>query len=247
MPEALERLLAGFAAHLRDPAHAPAPAGMDPRRLQVYRELYLNNLESLLSGNFPVLRRTLGDAAWRRLCDDFARDHRARSPLFTEIGREFLDYLDERDPAALPPWLPELAHYEWIELDLLLDGAPLPPHLPDGDLLAGTPVPSPAVRLLGYRWPVHRIGPDFQPEAPPPAPTWLLAHRRDGQVRFAELSPLAARLVALLGEAGAGSGRRTLERLAAEAGASAREAFLQDGAQLLYRLREQGTILGTAP
>lgn len=246
MPETLHQALAAFAAHLRDPAHAPAPAGIDPRRLQVYRRLYANNLAALLSGNFPVIRRTLGEAAWRELLDGFARDHRAHSPLFTEIGREFVGYLGARDPASLPAWLPELAHYEWIELDLQLDDTAPPPHAPDGDLLAGTPLLAPWLRVLGYRWPVHRIGPDFRPDTPPAQPTWLLARRETGQVRFAELSPLVARLLALLGETDAGSGGHTLARLADEAAPDDRDGFLREGAQLLRRLREQGAILGTA-
>lgn len=254
MPEPLHATLAGFAAHLRDPAGAPPPPGIDPRRLQVYRQLYANTLETLLAGNFPVLRRTLEDAAWHALVDGFGRDHRARSPLFTEIGQEFIDYLGSLDPATLPPWLPELAHYEWIELELLLDGRAPAAHAPDSDsgsspgqaLLDGIPVLSPALRVLGYRWPVHRIGPDFRPDTPPPAPTWLLARRQAGQVRFAELSPLAARLLALLGEAGAGSGAQVLARLADEAAPSDRGAFLDEGAQLLRRLHRQGVVLGIA-
>ncbi|MFT4246453.1 MAG: putative DNA-binding domain-containing protein [Pseudomonas sp.] len=242
----MRQTLTAFAAHLRDPAGAPAPAGIDPRRLQVYRRLYANNLEALLAGNFPVLRRTLDDAAWRRLLDGFARDHRARSPLFTEIGQEFIDYLTGLDPASLPPWLLELAHYEWIELELQLDDTVPAPHAPDGDLLAGIPVLSPSIRVLGYHWPVHRIGPDFQPDTPPPVPTWLLAHRDAARVRFAELSALTARLLELLGEPDAGSGAQVLARLADEARPGDRDAFLDEGAQLLLRLHRQGTILGCA-
>ncbi len=39
----LEDLQRRFAAHLRDPATAPAPEGIEDRRLQVYRELFFDN------------------------------------------------------------------------------------------------------------------------------------------------------------------------------------------------------------
>ena len=61
----------------------------------------------------------------------------------------------------------------------------MPPHDPQGDLLDGMPVASPLAWPLAYTWPVHRIGPDFQPDAPPSDPTLLLL-RRDaaGDVHF---------------------------------------------------------------
>ena len=57
-----QKLQYAFAAHLRDPAAHPAPAGIEDRRLQIYRELFYNNVEGLLASNFPVIRRVLGDA-----------------------------------------------------------------------------------------------------------------------------------------------------------------------------------------
>src|SRR5687768_18356808 len=80
--------------HLRDPEGVPAPAGIEARRLAVYRDLLFNNIEGLLAGNFPVIRRMLGDERWRTLARAFYRDHRCATPLFPEIAREFLRYLD---------------------------------------------------------------------------------------------------------------------------------------------------------
>src|SRR5262245_6273043 len=94
-----------FAAHLRDPAHAPSPEGIEPRRMAVYSELFFNNIESLIAANFPVIR-TLYDAdAWRDLVRAFYRDHRCHTPLFTDIAREFIRYLETRaeDRAGDPP------------------------------------------------------------------------------------------------------------------------------------------------
>ena len=41
---------AAFAAHLRDPEAHPAPPGIEPRRMAVYRELFFNNIAGLLGG-----------------------------------------------------------------------------------------------------------------------------------------------------------------------------------------------------
>ncbi len=246
----LREQLHAFAAHLRDPAAHPPPPGIEDRRLAVYRELFLNNIRGLLASNFPVIRKTLGEHRWNALVSDFHAHHRCRTPLFPEIGQEFLAFLQQREAggAGDPPWLPELAHYEWVELALQIDDAALPPHDPAGDLLAGVPVRSPLAWPLAYRWPVQTIGPRNIPTTPPAQPTLLLVRRDgDGGIRFSELSPLVYRLLELLGEGLGRSGRALLEQLADEAQADERGAFLQQGARMLARLREEATLLGTAP
>jgi hypothetical protein len=161
MAESLRELQFRFAAHLRDPQRQPPPAQIDPRRLQVYRELYFNNIQSLLAANFPVIASTLGEERWLPLVRAFCREHCAHTPLFPEIGQEFIHFLDQQPVRADAPWLLELAHYEWIELALKISDAPLPAHDPAGDLLAQAPVLSPWCRALAYTWPVHRIAPDY--------------------------------------------------------------------------------------
>lgn len=235
--------------HLRDPQHVPAPPGIEDRRLAIYRELLANNIESLLAGNFPVIRRTLGAARWQALVRDFYRDHRSQTPLFPEIAREFLRYLESL-PELDPPFLRELAHYEWVELALQISEARIEDvaHDPHGDLLARAPVVSPLAWPLAYRWPVHWLGPDCQPAAPPDAVTCLLLRREaDGNVRFSELSALAYRLLTLLEEQPQASGREQLLALAQEAGIPADDTFLAQGRELLEQMRGNGTLLGTLP
>ena len=140
-----------------------------------------------------------------------------------------------------PPWLPELAHYEWIELDLQLRD-----DTPDDDT-DGNPerefALAPLVRPLAYAWPVHRIGPAYRPTTPPDAPTLLLA-RRDaaGDVRFSELSPLVFRLLELLDERVHRTGTGVVGQLADEAGRAGDTAFLQDAADMLGRLVDEGIV-----
>lgn len=232
--------------HLRDPSTV-APGGIDDRRLGVYRELLHNNIRSLLSGNFPVIQATLGEDAWRALVREFFATHRSRTPLFTEIGREFIAFLEQRTAeAGDPPWLAELAHYEWVELALQISDV-MPPLLDaDGDLLEGIPMVSPQAWALAYQWPVHRIGPTYRPTQPADAPTLLLVRRDvDGNVRFAQLSPLAFRLLQRLSANESGSGRDVLVALAQEAEATDIPGFIREGAGMLARMHAEGTLLGT--
>ena len=232
--------------HLRDPDHVPAPAGLAPQRVAVYRDLLFNNIDTLLAGNFPVIRRTLGDERWHALVRAFFRDHRCATPLFPEIAREFLRYLDGVEPLD-PPFLRELAHYEWVELALQIAVVePTPADLrPDGDLLEGAPMLSPLAWPLAYAWPVPELGPDHQPGSPPTSPTLLMLRREpDGDVRFSRLSPLAFRLAQRLGESPQLSGREQLHALATEAGIDELPDFIAQGLALLEQFRQTGVVLG---
>ena len=234
-----------LARHLRDPdAHAPPP-GIEARRLRVYRELFFNNIQSLLGSGFPVIHEILGEARWKELVQAFYAGYRSRTPLFTQIAVEFVTFLEERaDTLGVPPWLPELAHYESVEQALFVSDAQPPEHDPEGDLLDGVPLLSPLALPLAYRWPVAEIGRSHVPDAPPAEPTTLLVHRDAAhQVHFARIAPLAYRLLASL-QANPTTGREHLAALAAEIGADPAQVQAH-GLLLLQQLRAQGVVLGT--
>ena len=237
-----------FAAHLRDPANNPAPAGIEDRRLKIYRELFYNNVEGFLSTAFPVIRSLYSDERWHAMARDFFARHRCEDPQFHRIPAEFLGYLDEeRQAAGDPPFLQELAHYEWVELDLSVATDRLSPELaePNGDLLEGVPVVSPLARALAYDWPVHRIAADHLPEAPGEQPTYLIVYRdRADKVGFMEANAVTARLLQLLEDEPA-SGREQLLRLAEELQHPDPDQVLAFGAQMLADLRARDILLGS--
>ncbi len=243
-----------FAAHLRNPDSAPPPPDIEDRRLAIYRELFYNSLEGLLAGNFPVLRRLLDDTLWHATVRSFYRDFRCQTPLFPEIGREFLQYLQTRvgndadaEQAPLPAWTLELAHYEWVEL--ALDIAEEPDAVacdPAGDLIDGAPLRNPLAWPLAYRWPVHALGGDAALDVAPEHPTFLLVLREEGgSVRFKSLSPVTFRLLQVIDANPSSSGRTHLEALAVEANSDDVEAFVAAGTRMLDALRVSGAILGT--
>lgn len=241
-----------FAAHLRDPDRCPPPADIEPRRLQVYRDLIFNNLAGLIRTGYPVLCGLLGAARVDRLVRDFIARHRAETPYFLEISREFLAYLQqEYEPEAGDPhYLIELAHYEWVELALAIAATELPREgvNPAGDLLRGCPVLSPLAWSLCYSYPVHRLGPEFQPAAPPPQPTYLVVYRnRADQVRFLEINAVTARLLQLLmpGSGQEMTGEQVLRSIADELRHPDPAAVVAGGAAVLVELRALDVVLGT--
>ena len=73
-PEFQEKQYA-FAAHIRDPEHAPAPEGIEDRRMAIYRGLFFNNLRNLLSNMFPVLKKLHAKDKWASMIDAGHQQH----------------------------------------------------------------------------------------------------------------------------------------------------------------------------
>jgi hypothetical protein len=238
-----------FTAHLRDPAAHPRPRAIEARRMAVYRELIYNNVENALLACFPVLYKVLGKRKWRKLVCGFFAQHRSQSPYFRQIPDEFIQFLKhEWTPTAdYPPFIQELAHYEWIELVLSVSTHEVNPGTLDAhtDLLEQRPILNPVLALLDYIYPVHRIGPKFKPVEKPAQTTRLLVLRDStDRIRFIVLNPVSARLVSLLAT-GELSGRAALLHLAEEIQHPAPENMLEFGLDILLNLHAEQAILGT--
>lgn len=239
-----------FAANIRDPQRHIAPADVEDRRMQIYRDLFYNNVEGFLANAFPVIRRLSPDAAWHARVRDFYARHESRSPEFHGLAEEFLKFLQEErgEHPDDPPYLAELAHYEWVELALGLSEAELTPELadPNGDLLAAPPVVSPLAWPLAYAFPVHRINPDFQPTEAPEQPSYLVVYRtRQDEVKFMEINAVSGRLLQLIEETPAATGQELLLQIAAELGHSDPAQIVAAGRDMLLGLRERDILLGT--
>lgn len=196
---ALKSAQLAMAAHLRDPAQAPAPPGVEQRRLKVYRDLIYNNIEGFISGGFPVLHSLYTEAQWEELVCGFMDRHRCRSPYFLEISQEFIAYLLNEHPLREcdPPFMAELAHYEWVELALDIAEEELPEASPEAPIETACLQLSPLAWVLGYQYPVHQIGPSNRPDSAQQA-TFLVVYRdRQDKVEFIELNAATARLLEL--------------------------------------------------
>ncbi len=237
-------------AHIRDPDNVPPPDGIEERRLAIYRELFYNNTESLLAGTFPVLRRVMDDTAWHALIRDYFAHHQSHTPLFLEVPREFLRYLQDergvRDGDA--PYLLELAHYEWAELavQILEDQPRFADDSATFDFLEGIPLVSPCAWYLCYSFPVHRIKPDFKPESAPPEATFLVVYRdRHDKVGFLQINAVTARLLEMLDNDPALTGRAALTAIAAEIQHPKPQTVIDGGQQILNNLYQHDIVIGT--
>lgn len=226
----------------------PAPADIPAERMAVYCDLVFRNIDRMIGNLFPVLHKVTPEDRWHALVRDFLKNHQSHSPLFNKVPLEFLQYLEEeRDTAGDPPFMSELVHYEWVEYavtidtrDIVWDGI----H-PGGNLLEGIPVLSPLVWPLQYRYPVHRISPDYLPEEPPAQPTYLVVYRdRHDHVGFLELNPVSARLLELIKEERDMTGASLLNTIAGELQHPRPEVVINGGAEIMQTLLSKDILLG---
>jgi len=236
-----------FVDTLRDPDNHPTPSDIEERRMAVYRELIYNNVEDFLANTYPVLKQILGDTNWHSLVRDYFIKHRATTPLFMQMPREFLVYLQEEreSEAGDYPFMIELAHYEWTELELAVSDEKFSMQgiNANGDLLEGRVAISPLCRILGYQYPVHQIGVTYLPTVP--VPTYLIIFRdRKDNVEFIELNQVTASLLHRILDANQ-SARDILSDIARELNHPDPNKILEFGVDLLEDLHKRGVILGT--
>jgi len=205
------------------------------RRLLVYRELVQGALEDPLPDCFPYTHQILDEAgAWADCVQAFIAARAVQSPYFRDINPTFVAWLAESGWGQERwPFLLQLAHYEYIELDVLRW-----PEAPSREGLGDTPGADlrvafdGAFRNLAYQWRVH----ESTEEAPVPTggPAHLVCYRdRDLGFETLEVDPHTSAFLA-----------RCLEGQALGEAASSIGLDLPEAQGLLGRLRENGAVLG---
>lgn len=240
---------AAFASHIRNPQKNKRPQGIPAQRMKVYNELLYNNLEGFLLACFPVLRKILGKRKWSKLVRDFFSVHRCQTPFFRQIPDEFIQYLKNERNAQPddPPFLIDLAHYEWVELMLSvsnkeIDYALIDPH---GDLLNAHPAISPLLSLQSYAYPMHRISPKFKPtREQQEASHFAIVRNAEDEVKFILINPVIMRLLLLL-QSQPLTGEGALRQIAAELQHPDPSVVLTAGHETLQSLHSAQVVLGT--
>jgi hypothetical protein len=187
---------------------------------------------------------------WQNMIRDYFCNHLSHTPLFPEMPREFLKYLEnERNNANDPAFIKELAHYEWVELALMtsdLDEDINWEHIDkDNDLLNSQPVLSPLAWPLTYRYPVQQISEDFIPNEPSEQPVYLLVYRgNDDQVHFVELNPMTALLIQSISEDNNLTTKKILENITEQINHPQPDVVIEGGYKIIQDLKDRGVILG---
>ena len=204
-------------------------------RLLVYRGLARNALEDPLPDCFPITHGLLEEAGlWDACMDAFLASRTIQSAYYRHVNPAFVAWLAE-SAWGLERWpfLLQLAHFEYIEVEILrwLDEPPaadLKP-APDADSRV---VFEGATRNLAYAYRVHEATRD-DPE-PAAGEAFLLGYRdAEGDFAYSELSAHASAFLA-----------RCLEGEPVSRAASALNLELEEVLDLLTRFKENGALLG---
>jgi len=241
---ALKDYQMAFTRHIRDPQNASPPEGVSERGMAVYTEIVFNNIDSSVSACFPVLKKVLGEDIWLGLVREFFIQQPCATPIFREIPEAFLAYINR--VSGLPPYVQNLAHYEWVELYLAYADETIDWSQIDTEAyLLDYPVAFvPAMTLLSYDYPVHQISPENIPASPLETPVSLLVFRdADDEVKFVELNQLTAALIEDLQD-GQLSARQALIGITSAMAFDDVDAIVDFGFELLRDLKSQGAILG---
>lgn len=239
---------------LRDPQNSPALADVSSERMQIYRELFFNNIENTLSNAFPVLHQVLPETDWQMLCEDFFSMHQCHTPHLSHLPAEFITFAKTQTHIATPDWFIELAEWEWSELELFLaqDIDSTNPILnPMGDdPLHGIPVVSPLLRLHNCHYPVHQIGPQFIPDTPSEHNWYLVAWRKpDHSIGFMQLTQLTAQILEMMQrnqqQKTGYTGYELLQQIAQQQNQHSQHSIIRGGSDCLNHFYKNHIIIGS--
>ncbi|GGD56180.1 HvfC family RiPP maturation protein [Lacimicrobium alkaliphilum] len=183
-----------FAQHLKNPETCAPPPDLESRRMAIYRDLFFNNILGFLGNGFPVLQSLYEQDQWLKLCRTFYHQHHCRSPYFVDISKEFVEFLanEYQVVSSDPPFLAELAHYEWVELAISTSKDDLSGDYWDGEGEYHRVQVSELAWVLSYQFPVHRICPDFQPLQASGPYFFVVCRDNQDQVCFTEIDQVNA-------------------------------------------------------
>jgi hypothetical protein len=208
---------ARFAAALLAPER-PAPPGLiawngsDPAvRFGVYRNNVAVSLTEALAEGFPVTRALVGDAFFAAMARCFVIEQPPASPILSDYGEAFPDFIAAFPPAAGLPYLPDLARLERARVVAYhaadaqsLTADDLARHVADPQRLPATRVAlHPACRLLASEhavvslWAAHQ-GEGRIEDVDLRRPESALVLRDGDEVLVLPLSPATGRFLAAL-------------------------------------------------
>jgi hypothetical protein len=195
LPDAVEQII------------EPSPRQSSVERLAVYANAYYARLIECLQTEFPIFHQTIGDDVFSGFAVEYLQHHPSQSYTLGELGKKFVDYLNETRPAAsdsaanFSDFLIDLAQLERT-ISEVFDGpgCEKSTFLRPEDLLTISPDrwpqarlnTAPCLRLLALRFPLNdyftarKNG--LEASLPPRENSWIAITRRDYIVRRYPLS-----------------------------------------------------------
>lgn len=111
-----------FAQALLDPA-LDCTAGLktwngsDPQqRFAVYRNNVVVGLIDALADSFPVTQALVGEEFFRAMARVCVQEHPPRTRVLTWVGEAFPEFVESFPPAAMLPYLPDMARLEMLRI-----------------------------------------------------------------------------------------------------------------------------------
>ena len=168
--------------------------GFDGQGAAIYKELFINNFNSLISSCFPILRSILPRELWHSLVKEIFTKVKLQKTIFYQISFELVSYL-EHNPLVDYPFAFDLAHYEWLELEIELRANEINFNSfePNLDVLNYSWRLSSCAVIKLYKYDVHNIGPNYQPKKE--INTCLIVYKNNDQVQFIKVSDQSYQLL----------------------------------------------------
>lgn len=176
-----------FTQWIRHPDEASLPNGISSQRMNTYRNLIFNNIESFVEHTYPITQALLPNELWRDVIKAFFQHGQCDSPYYYDISLHFKEFLeqdlfnDESSTNSSPlnhlknihsdyPWLRELMQYEWMEL--YVEMAEVDWKNDNAELQLKT-----TCWILAYQYPVHTWSENTTVNDIQALPTCLLVFR----------------------------------------------------------------------
>lgn len=174
--------------------------GVSEEVQRLYRRLVRTNVFRAVQNACPIARGIRGEAAFDKLVARWLDERPPTTRFLRLVPLDFAEWLRglEDPPHAA---LPELVHYEAVEVEVL--GAPdaepeALPRRPDEGSFVKT---HPSARLLAYAHPVHRLKRGATRFSEPASrPVLLVVWRADERMRWLEVPPVVAQTLMLCAE-----------------------------------------------
>ncbi|WP_438862755.1 HvfC family RiPP maturation protein [Neptunicella sp.] len=237
-----------FMRHIKQPDRFGAPSGIEDRRMKIYRDLFFNNIQGFLTNGFPVLASLYSQEQWQSLARQFFAIHQCSSPYFVDISREFVDFLQhEYEPQSEDPvFMVELAHYEWVELEVSIRQTETPIIWWDNNnhkLNNVTLHFSELAWLLSYPFPVHKISSEYRPDRPQESVYIVVYRNSDDEVQFVEVNALTAHLLTLLQQNGSMTLSALQSSLTKDLSSLPIEQVYQGAEQIVVKMLQQQVLV----